>query len=126
MTVGKLYEQGDVCPSCDGTGRLPAPLEERFGGYIDGPEPGARDWLVHVKGASGLATTDDKEARLFSSRFMIREREALRDMEDGLLLEHLARLRRQLVMAEDDGLDFLHQLTRERFALADTELRWRN
>lgn len=126
MTAGRLYEQGDVCPSCDGTGRLPAPLEERFGGYIDGPEPAARDWLVHVKGASGLAALDDKETRLFSDRFMIREREALRDMEDGLLVEHLARLRRQLVMADDDGLDFLKQLTRERFSLADWELRWRN
>jgi hypothetical protein len=126
MTAGRLYEQGDVCPSCDGTGRLPNRLEERFGGYIDGPEPAARDWLVHVKGASGLAVTDDKETRLFSARFMIRERESLRDMEDGLLLEHLARLRRQLVMADEDGIDFLKQLARERFAMADTELRWRN
>jgi hypothetical protein len=126
MTAGRLYEQGDPCPACDGTGRLPAPLEERHGGYIDGPEPAARDWLIHVSGASGLAALDDKETRLFSDRFKIREREALRDMEDGLLVEHLARLRRQVVMADEDGLDFLTALTRERFSMADTELRWRN
>lgn len=126
MTAGRLYEQGDLCPACDGTGRLPNTLEERFGGFIDGPEPAARDWLVHVKGATGLASSDDREGRLFAERFKINERDALRDMEDGLLVEHLARLRRQLVMADADGLDFLKELTRERFAMADTELRWRN
>lgn len=126
MNAGMLHEAGGVCPTCNGSGILAAPIEERFGGYLDGPEPSARLWLVHVKGASGLAATEDKETRLFSDRFKVREREALRDMEDGLLVEHLARLRRQLVMADEDGIDFLRDLTRERFEMADSELRWRN
>lgn len=127
MTAGRLYWQGDVCPSCDGTGRLPAPLEERFGGYIDGPEPAARDWLVHVSGASGLGVVDLKSAHLFSERFRIRERDTLRDMEDGLLVEHLARLRRVLVMAREDDLpDWFVTMTTQRHALANDELRWRH
>lgn len=127
MAAGRLYEQGDLCPTCDGTGRLPNRLEERFGGYIDGPEPAARDWLVHVSGASGLGVVDLKAVHLFSERFRIRERESLRDMEDGLLVEHLARLRRILVMARDDNLpDWFVTITAQRHAIANDELRWRN
>lgn len=124
--IGRLHATGDPCPSCHGTGFLTAPVEERYGGYIDGPRPAARLWLVHVAGASGLDPVEERSQYLFSERFKIREREALRDMEDGELTEHVGRLRRVLVMAEEDGLDaWFVDLQRSRHAYAADELRWR-
>jgi hypothetical protein len=47
-------------------------------------------------------------------------------MEDGLLMEHVARLRRILVMADEDRLpDWFTDLTRYRHGYAADELRWR-
>jgi hypothetical protein len=126
MTAGMLHEAASPCPTCNGTGVLAEPVEERFGGYIDGPEPAARTWVVHVGGASGLGVAERKSVRLFSERFRIRERDALRDMEDGLLMEHVGRLRRILVMADEDNLpDWYVDLTRKRHAMATDDLRWR-
>lgn len=125
--AGMLHQQGAACPTCEGTGVLQGPIEERFEGFIDGPEPAARTWLVHVKGASGLGVVDLKSVHLFSERFKIRERDALRDMEDGLLVEHLARLRRILVMAREDKLpEWFVMITTQRHAIANDELRWRS
>lgn len=124
--AGLLHKIAAPCPACNGSGVLSEPVEERFEGFIDGPEPSARTWLVHVKGASGLGVVERKSVYLFSERFGIRERDALRDMEDGLLMEHVARLRRILVMAGEDNLpDWYTDLTRRRHATATDELRWR-
>lgn len=126
MTAGMLHEAGTRCPSCNGTGVLAESVEERFGGYVEGPAPAARTWLIHVGGASGLSANEDRDCRLFSERFRIRERESIRDMEDGELAEHVARLRRVLVMADEDGLDaWFVDLQRQRHATAYDELRWR-
>lgn len=126
MTAGMLHDAGGRCPTCGGTGVLIEPLEERFGAFIDGPAPIARNWLTHVSGWSGLSLDHDRDSRLFSERFRIRERDALRDMEDGLLVEHVARLRRILVMAREDGLpDWLVAIHTQRHAIATDELRWR-
>jgi hypothetical protein len=125
--AGRLHQQGDVCPACDGTGRLPEPAEERTGGYVNGPAPHARLWISRVGGWSGLGVVDLKAVHLFSERFKSTERDALRDMEDGLLAEHLARLRRILVMAREDNLpEWLVTITTQRHAIANDELRWRN
>src|SRR4051812_33440209 len=83
LMVGRLHQQGDPCPACDGTGRLPEPAEERAGGYIDGPAPAAVLWISRVSGWSGLGVADQKAVYLFSERFKSTERDALRDMEDG-------------------------------------------
>lgn len=126
MTAGRLHDVSDTCPTCNGTGVLTEPIEERFGGFIDGPEPAARTWLVHVGAASGLSVADQKSVRLFSDRYMSRERDAVRDMPDGLLHEHVSRLRRNLVMATEDNLpEFFIEITRQRHALAADQLRWR-
>lgn len=125
MTAGLLHQIDDLCPTCNGVGRLREPVEERFGGYVDGPAPAARTWVIHVGGASGLGGAD-RDCRLFSERFRIRERDAIREMEDGELAEHVARLRRVLVMADEDGLDsWFVDLQRQRHAMAFDELRWR-
>ena len=126
MTGGMLHQPADPCRTCKGTGVLSEPLEERFGGYIDGPAPAARLWLVRVSGCSGLDAAAEKSGYLFSERFKIREREAVREMADGLLVEHIARLRRQIVMAGEAGRDFLDTLTRDRHEMATKELAWRN
>lgn len=126
MTAGMLHDAGGQCPTCGGTGVLPEPVEERFGGFIDGPAPAARTWLTRVSGWSGLSLDHERESRLFSERFRIRERDALRDMEDGLLVEHIARLRRILVMAREDGLpDWYVAIQTQRHGIATDELRWR-
>lgn len=125
MTAGRLHDAGATCPTCNGSGRLAEPLEERWG-YCDGPPPAARNNLVHIKGSSGLEPWNERSLYLFSERFKSRERDALHDMEDGLLIEHLGRLRRVLVMADEDKLpDWYVTLTRYRHAMADDELRWR-
>lgn len=126
MTGGMLHQATDTCPTCKGTGVLSEPLEERFGGYIDGPAPAANLWLVRVSGCSGLDPATEKSGYLFSERFKIRERESIREMPDGLLVEHISRLRRQIVMAGEAGLDFLDGLTRDRHEMATKELAWRN
>jgi hypothetical protein len=126
MTGGVLHQATDTCPTCKGTGVLSEPVEERFGGYIDGPATAARLWLVRVSGCSGLDPAAEKSGYLFSERFKIREREAVREMPDGLLVEHIGRLRRLIVMSGEDGLDFLDGLTRERHEMATKELAWRN
>lgn len=121
-----LHEAQATCPTCNGSGVLSEPVEERFEGFIDGPAPAARTWLIHVKGASGLSIDEVKAPHLFSERFKIRERDALRDMEDGLLMEHVARLRRILVMADEDRLpDWYVVLIRQRHDMAAEDLRWR-
>lgn len=126
MTAGLLHQADSTCPTCNGSGVLSRPVEERFGGYIDGPAPAAMTWVIHVGGFSGLSVAEEKSTYLFSERFKSREREALHDMEDGLLMEHVARLRRVLVMAQEDGLpDWYVDLTRYRHAYASDELRWR-
>lgn len=126
MTAGMLHDAGAPCPSCNGTGVLAEPLEERFGGHIDGPVPATRNHLLHIRSWSGLSLDEDKDSRLFSERFRTRERDALLDMEDGEVAEHVARLRRVLVMADEDGLDpWFVQLQRMRHAYASDELRWR-
>lgn len=126
MTAGLLHQADATCPTCNGSGVLSQPIEERFGGYIDGPAPAARTWLIHVGGFSGLSVAEEKSAYLFSERFKINERGAVKDMEDGLLMEHVARLRRILVMAEEDNLpEWYVALTRYRHAYAADELRWR-
>jgi len=54
------------------------------------------------------------------------EQWAVTTMSDDLLAEHLARLRRMLVMADEDGSpDYLVDLTRERFTMAQRETTWR-
>jgi len=125
VTGGMLHQAADVCPTCKGSGVLAEPVEERFGGYIDGPAPAARLWLVRVSGCSGLDPSVEKSEYLFSERFKIREREAVREMSDGLLVEHVARLRRLIVMAGEAGRDFLDELTRDRHEMASSELSWR-
>lgn len=126
MTAGRLHQPGDPCPTCHGSGVLPEAIEERFGGFLDGPAPVAPTWLTRICGWSGLGASDHKAVHLFSERFRLRERDTLRDMEDGLLVEHVARLRRILVMAREDGLpDWFVDITRNRHAIATDELRWR-
>lgn len=123
---GMLHAAADICPACNGTGVLSEPVEERFGGYIDGPAPAARTWLVRVSGHSGLSAEDAKSVYPFSERFKARERDALREMPDGMLVEHIARLRRHVVMAGEAGREFLDDLTRDRHDMATKELAWRN
>lgn len=92
--------------------------------YVEGALP---PWPVTVlvyTGASGLDAVD--EPIPFSQRYEIRERQAIREMEDGALLASIGRLRRILVMADEDQIpDFLLDLYKRRFAFAERELRWR-
>ena len=127
MSVNLLHQPGDPCPACRGTGVLSEPAEERTRGFVQGPAPAARLNVVRVTSWSGLSFEDDRATYVFSERFRIVERDALREMEDGLLVEHLARLRRILVMARDDNLpDWFVLLTTQRHAIAHEEFRWRN
>lgn len=124
---GLLHQQGDLCPACKGTGVLAEPVEERNRGFLDGPAPVARLHVVRVTSWSGLSYEDERATYVFSERFKVVERDALREMPDGLLVEHLARLRRILVMAREDGLpDWFVLLVTQRHAIANDELRWRN
>jgi hypothetical protein len=73
-------------PELQRDGRARRPVEERFGGYIDGPEPAATRLAgARRRAPRGSGWPISSRAHLFSERFKGRERDALRDMEDGLL-----------------------------------------
>lgn len=92
--------------------------------YVEGAMP---PWPVSVivyTGSSGLDAIDDPIP--FSRRFEIRERQTIRDMPDDLLTTYIGRLRRILVMADEDQIpEFLLDLYRRRFEFAERDLRWR-
>jgi hypothetical protein len=92
--------------------------------YVDGPPPLWPVTVLVYTAHAGLGPGDD--TRQFRQRFEIRERDAVREMPDGLLVELVTRLRRQLVMATEDGLtDWALEWTRQRFEDASRELSWR-
>lgn len=123
MVAGVRVEAGDECVVCHGSGIATKPIELRTG-YLQGAAPSASLMLLEVRGSAGLGADDDGDA--FARRHVLTEHQAVREMPDGLLQEHLTRLRRQLVMAREDNLtDWALEWTRERFDIADREWRWR-
>lgn len=91
--------------------------------YVQGPMPPWPIAVVVYQGHSGFWFQDQEK---FCQRFEIKERDAVREMEDGLLVELVTRLRRQLVMATEDRLaDWALAWVRQRYEDATRELTWR-
>lgn len=115
---------GAPCSLCGGAGVTPQPIPVQRA-YLDGPLVGPDTIVVQIGAHAGLDESNGHAGDFFR-QLQIKEREALLDMPDGLLLEHIARLHRMLVMASEDGLEgWFLEMARARFEMAHKQLSWR-
>ena len=116
-------ESHPICVLCQGLGVTPVPIEERWG-FVDGPQWPTTTIVLHAKGFAGFGSLEPGET--FAKRLAIREINQLDEWPDDLLISYLDRLRRQLVMLEEDQVDgWFAQSIQRRYDQADRELQWR-
>lgn len=124
----RVEPAGDaVCSLCGGTGRTDFKVDRRVG-YIDGAADVTNTIIVNVTGYAGFGTAHDPSntPELFSRRQAIRDAEDIHSWPDGLLVEYVTRLRRELVMFDESEREPWWEVdVRRRYEQAASELRWR-
>lgn len=112
---------GHVCVVCGGIGYTPGPVAERSG-YTSGDPSITETVVVHVTGSAGLGPYQQERWGL---RYAAIEGDELQEMDDGALAELRKRLRRLIVMADDDRSDFALDWISRRAERVEREWSWR-
>lgn len=115
---------GYVCTLCHGLGYTVRPVTEISGYVASGVEAPmvTRAMVVHVTGQSGF---DAESTERWELRYAAIEGDELQQMDDGALAELRKRLRRLIVMSDDDRSDFALDWLSARALRVEREWAWR-
>lgn len=121
-----------VCVLCQGTGATPLAIPERYG-YLHDAQPltptptratAYHTLVLHVTGWSSLGAWEPRDR--YTTRQEYRSQQDITEWPDDVLVAYVTRLRRQLVMADEDRLDSWYRDHLQRLYMsAEHEMRWR-